>query len=89
MEKDMQTVQNYQKAQTDKWAKKDQDIHLQVCFKKAVDVEIHLIQGAQTLSESEVTSRILQRTEQYYQGYEKLKARLIEGISEEGDNGTA
>ena len=83
--KDMQTVEKYQQSQADKWAKKDQDIHLQVCFKKAVDVEIHLIQGAQALDESEITARIMKRTEGYFLNYEKLKSRLIDGISEEAE----
>ena len=84
--KDMQTVEKYQQSQADKWAKKDKDIHLQVCFKKAVDVEIHLIQGAQALDENEITARILRRTEGYFLGYEKLKGRLIDGISEEAED---
>lgn len=83
--KDMQTVEKYQQSQADKWAKKDQDIHLQVCFKKAVDVEIHLIQGAQALDESEIAARIMKRTEGYFLNYEKLKGRLIDGISEEAE----
>ncbi len=41
--KDMETVEKYRQSEADKWAKKDQDIRLQVCFKKAIDVEIHLI----------------------------------------------
>jgi hypothetical protein len=81
--KDMRTVEKYQQSQADKWAKKDQDIHLQVCFKKAVDVEIHLIQGAQALDENEISARIMKRTEGYFLNYEKLKGRLIDGISEE------
>ncbi len=80
--KDMQTVEKYRQSQDEKWAKKDKDIHLQVCFKKAVDVEIHLIQGAQALNEAEITARILQRTEAYFLGYEQLKAKLIEGGQE-------
>ena len=84
--KDMQTVEKYQQSQADKWAKKDKDIHLQVCFKKAVDVEIHLIQGAQALDENEITARIMKRTEGYFQSYEKLKARVIDGISKEANH---
>lgn len=84
--KDMQTVERYQQAQDDKWVKKDKDIHLQVCFKKAVDTEIHLIQGAQTLSEAEITARIMQRTETYFLGYEQLKAKLVDQIPMEADN---
>ncbi|RLE39450.1 hypothetical protein DRJ17_00690 [Candidatus Woesearchaeota archaeon] len=83
--KDLQTVEKFQQAQAEKWAKKEKDIHLQVCFKKAVDVEIHLIQGAQALDESEITARILKRAEYYFLGYEKLKSKLIDGISEEAD----
>jgi hypothetical protein len=56
--KDMQSIEKYQQSEADKWAKKDQDIRLQVCFKKAIDVEIHLIKGAQALSEAEITARI-------------------------------
>ena len=84
--KDMQTVERYQQAQDDKWAKKDKDIHLQVCFKKAVDTEIHLIQGAQTLSEAEITARIMQRTETYFLGYEQLKSNLVDQVPMEEDN---
>jgi hypothetical protein len=81
--KDMQTVEKFRQAQDDKWAKKDKDIHLQVCFKKAVDVEIHLIKAAQALDESEVTARILKRAEDYFLGYERLKGRLINGLPDE------
>lgn len=83
--KDMQTVEKFRQAQEDKWAKKDKDIHLQVCFKKAVDAEIHLIQGAQTISEAEITARIMQRTENYFLGYEQLKAKLIDKIAQKED----
>ena len=81
--KDMQTVEKYQQSQADKWAKKDKDIHLQVCFKKAVDVEIHLIKGAQALSEAEITARIMQRTKGYFLGYEQLKSQLVDQIPAE------
>ncbi len=84
--KDMQAVEKYQQSEADKWAKKDQDIRLQVCFKKAIDVEIHLIKGAQALSEEEVTARILQRAESYFLGYSKLRRKLVEGISDEEDD---
>lgn len=84
--KDMQAVEKYQQAQDDKWAKKDKDIHLQVCFKKAVDAEIHLIQGAQAISESEITARIMQRAEIYFLSYERLKAKLIDHIPMEADD---
>lgn len=88
--KDMETVEKYRQGEADKWAKKDQDIRLQVCFKKAIDVEIHLIKGAQALSEAEITARILQRTESYFRGYSQLRNRLVEGISdEEGDDDSA
>jgi len=84
--KDMQAVEKYQQSEADKWAKKDQDIRLQVCFKKAIDVEIHLIKGAQALSEAEITARILQRTKNYFLGYSKLRNKLVEGISDEEDD---
>ncbi|RJQ15727.1 hypothetical protein C4573_06265 [Candidatus Woesearchaeota archaeon] len=84
--KDMQTVEKYQQSEADKWAKKDQDIRLQVCFKKAIDVEIHLIKGAQALSEAEITARILQRAESYFKGYSRLRQKLVEGISDEEDD---
>lgn len=84
--KDMQSVEKYQQSEADKWAKKDQDIRLQVCFKKAIDVEIHLIKGAQALSEEEVTARILQRAESYFLGYNRLRRKLVEGISDEEDD---
>ena len=83
--KDMQTVERYQQAQDDKWAKKDKDIHLQVCFKKAVDTEIHLIQGAQALSEAEITARIMQRTETYFLGHEQLKSKLVDQVPMEAE----
>ena len=83
--KDMETVEKYRQGEADKWAKKDQDIRLQVCFKKAIDVEIHLIKGAQALSEAEITARILQRTKHYFLGYNKLRNKLVEDISEEED----
>ncbi|MGV8162976.1 MAG: hypothetical protein ACP5N2_06620 [Candidatus Nanoarchaeia archaeon] len=82
----MQAVEKYQQSEADKWAKKDQDIRLQVCFKKAIDVEIHLIKGAQALSEEEVTARILQRAESYFLGYNMLRRKLVEGISDEEDD---
>ena len=84
--KDMQTVDKFRQSEADKWAKKDQDIRLQVCFKKAIDVEIHLIKGAQALSEAEITARILQRTKHYFLGYNKLRNKLVEGISDEEDD---
>lgn len=84
--KDMKTVEKYQQSEADKWAKKDQDIRLQVCFKKAIDVEIHLIKGAQALSEAEITARILNRTKHYFLGYNKLRNKLVEGISDEEDD---
>ena len=84
--KDMETVEKYCQGEADKWAKKDQDIRLQVCFKKAIDVEIHLIKGAQALSEAEITARILQRTKHYFLGYSKLRNKLVEDISEEDDS---
>lgn len=87
--KDMETVEKYRQGEADKWAKKDQDIRLQVCFKKAIDVEIHLIKGAQALSEAEITARILQRTESYFRGYGRLRNRLVEGISEEDEDDSA
>ena len=83
--KDMQTVDKFRQSEADKWAKKDQDIRLQVCFKKAIDVEIHLIKGAQALSEAEITARILQRTKHYFLGYNKLRNKLVEDVSDEED----
>ena len=64
--KDMQTVDKFRQSEADKWAKKDQDIRLQVCFKKAIDVEIHLIKGAQALSEAEITAKKTQDSNKNY-----------------------
>ncbi len=84
--KDMQRVQQFQQKEADKWAKKDKDIHLQVCFKKAVDCEFPLIKASQEIKETELTERIIRRTEHFFIAYESLKARLIDGISQEDQN---
>jgi len=84
--KDMQRVQQFQQKEADKWAKKDKDIHLQVCFKKAVDCEFPLIKASQEIKETELTERIIRRTEYFFIAYESLKARLIDGISQEDQN---
>jgi hypothetical protein len=84
--KDMQKVQQFHQKEMDKWAKKDKDIHLQVCFKKAVDCEFPLIKASQEIKEQEMTDRIIRRTELFYNAYEHLKARLIDGISQEDQN---
>ena len=39
--KEVETVEKYRQGEADKWVKKNQDICFQVCFKKAIDVEIH------------------------------------------------
>jgi len=84
--KDMQKVQQFQQKEMDKWARKDKDIHLQVCFKKAVDCEFPLIKGSQEIKETELTEKIIRRTEHFFIAYESLKARLIDGISQEDQN---
>jgi hypothetical protein len=81
--KDMQRVQQFHQKEMDKWAKKDKDIHLQVCFKKAVDCEFPLIKASQEINEKELTDRIIRRTKLFYNAYEDLKAELIDGISQE------